>query len=56
MSSEPEPRDAWRESDSDDFIDYGAYFVPERAVQIDTICRDVHWLKAGHAIFSGRKP
>ena len=27
----------WSENDSQHFIDYGAYFVPERDVQIDTI-------------------
>jgi len=27
----------WSEDDSQHFIDYGAYFVPEREVQIDTI-------------------
>ena len=37
--------ESWSESDSDHFIDYGAYFVPERAVQIDTIC----------SVISGRK-
>ena len=29
----------WTETDSEHFIDYGAYFVPEREVQIDTIRR-----------------
>ena len=38
MSNELDRRETWSESDSDDFIDYGAYFVPEREVQIDTIC------------------
>ena len=28
----------WTEDDSRHFIDYGAYFVPERETQIDTIC------------------
>ena len=28
----------WTEDDSRHFIDYGAYFVPEREAQIDTIC------------------
>ncbi len=28
----------WSEDDSRYFIDYGAYFVPERETQIDTIC------------------
>ncbi len=28
----------WSEGDSHHFIDYGAYFVPERETQIDTIC------------------
>ncbi len=38
MSGEINSGEAWGESDSDHFIDYGAYFVPEREVQIDTIC------------------
>ena len=29
----------WTEDDSRHFIDHGAYFVPERETQIDTICR-----------------
>ena len=29
---------AWDEGDTRHFIDYGAYFVPEREVQIDTLC------------------
>ena len=28
----------WTEDDSQHFIDYGAYFVPERETQVDTIC------------------
>ena len=38
MSKAINPGETWSESDSDHFIDYGAYFVPEREVQIDTIC------------------
>jgi len=34
-SAQPE---AWTEETSQHFIDYGAYFVPERETQIDTIC------------------
>jgi tRNA (cmo5U34)-methyltransferase len=37
MNNSP-PDAAWDENDSRHFIDYGAYFVPEREVQIDTIC------------------
>jgi tRNA (cmo5U34)-methyltransferase len=29
----------WREDDSREFLDYGEIFVPDRAQQIDTICR-----------------
>jgi tRNA (cmo5U34)-methyltransferase len=29
---------AWSEQDSEHFIDFGAYFVPDREVQIATIC------------------
>ncbi|MDE0013191.1 MAG: hypothetical protein OXU36_18750 [Candidatus Poribacteria bacterium] len=46
----------WEEESSQDFIDYGKYFVPDREIQIDCICVDVFWMKAGHAIFGGRKP
>ena len=28
----------WKEEDSQDFIDYGKYFVPDRESQIDCIC------------------
>lgn len=28
----------WDESNSSDFIDYGDYFVPQRQLQIDTVC------------------
>lgn len=28
----------WNETDSQSFIDYGTYFVPERELQIDIIC------------------
>ncbi|MBT5432159.1 MAG: class I SAM-dependent methyltransferase [Rhodospirillaceae bacterium] len=30
--------DAWTEETSQHFIDYGSYFVPEREVQMDTVC------------------
>ena len=36
MAERPDPA-TWSEDDSQHFIDYGAYFVPEREVQIDTI-------------------
>ena len=36
--SETQPVAAWDEDSSRHFIDYGAYFVPEREVQIDTVC------------------
>lgn len=29
---------SWTESDSQNFIDYGRYFVPERDLQIETFC------------------
>ena len=29
--------DAWTEETSQHFIDYGAYFVPEREVQVETV-------------------
>ncbi len=35
--AEPQDGTVWSEDDSQHFIDYGAYFVPERDVQIDTI-------------------
>ena len=38
MTSELNSGETWSETDSDHFIDYGAYFVPEREVQLDTIC------------------
>ena len=28
----------WSDDDTQYFIDYGAYFVPEREIQIDTVC------------------
>lgn len=28
----------WQESNSEEFIDYGRYFVPEREIQMETIC------------------
>ena len=31
--------DGWSEDDSENFIDYGRYYVPEREQQIETICR-----------------
>ena len=30
--------DGWSEADSETFIDYGRYYVPEREQQIETIC------------------
>ncbi len=30
--------DSWSEADSENFIDYGRYYVPEREQQIETIC------------------
>ena len=30
--------DGWSEADSENFIDYGRYYVPEREQQIETIC------------------
>ncbi len=31
--------DGWSEADSETFIDYGRYYVPEREQQIEAICR-----------------
>jgi tRNA (cmo5U34)-methyltransferase len=31
--------DRWSEDDSREFINFGRYFVPEREVQLETICR-----------------
>jgi hypothetical protein len=28
----------WEEENSQDFIDYGKYFVPDREIQINCIC------------------
>lgn len=36
--SENERGETWSETDSDAFIEYGRYFVPERETQIETIC------------------
>ena len=36
--SEAKPVVAWDEATSRQFIDRGAYYVPERETQIDTIC------------------
>ena len=36
--TDPPDDTGWTEDDSRHFIDYGAYFVPERETQIDTIC------------------
>lgn len=41
---------AWDEDDSRHFIDYGAYFVPEREAQIETICSVVPPVPAGGTI------
>jgi len=38
MTNDSDDEIPWSESDSLHFIDYGTYFVPEREVQIDTIC------------------
>ena len=38
----------WAEEDSEEFIEYGKYFVPEREVQLDVICR---LIPAGQAPF-----
>lgn len=35
--SEPNPS-VWAESDSETFIDFGRYFVPDREVQMETLC------------------
>ena len=36
--SEIASNDGWSEADSENFIDYGRYYVPEREQQIETIC------------------
>ena len=38
MTEETPDAPGWTEDDSRYFIDYGAYFVPERETQADTIC------------------
>ncbi len=39
LTTKPDHRpDGWTEDDSSNFIDYGRYFVPERELQIATIC------------------
>jgi tRNA (cmo5U34)-methyltransferase len=40
MSQTPTP--AWSENDSQKFIDLGRYFVPNRELQIATICELIH--------------
>jgi tRNA (cmo5U34)-methyltransferase len=35
---EPESKASWNEADSQNFIDHGRYFVPEREEQIETLC------------------
>ncbi len=37
----------WSEEDSQVFIDYGAYFVPERETQIETICSVISQVEQG---------
>lgn len=39
MDSEEKKPDLWGEQATQTFIDYGRYFVPEREIQIETICR-----------------
>lgn len=39
MESEVKKPDQWEEHATQTFIDYGRYFVPEREIQIETICR-----------------
>lgn len=38
MTQEQGAADGWSEADSATFIDYGRYYVPERELQIATIC------------------
>lgn len=42
--------DGWTEETSQKFIDYGAYFVPSREVQIDTICSVIPEVPKGGSI------
>ena len=46
MTDVPE-ESTWDEDDSRHFIDYGAYFVPEREIQVDTICSVIPAPKPG---------
>lgn len=39
MESEEKKSNLWGEQATQTFLDYGRYFVPEREVQIETICR-----------------
>ena len=39
MESEKKKPDLWGKQATQTFIDYGRYFVPEREIQIETICR-----------------
>lgn len=38
-SEEADQAPVWSEADSDHFIDFGHYFVPERELQLATICK-----------------
>ena len=38
LQKQDDPADRWSEGDSTTFIDYGRYHVPERELQIATIC------------------
>src|SRR5918998_4045774 len=35
-NAEDSPR--WQETDSETFVEYGSYFIPDREVQTDIIC------------------
>jgi tRNA (cmo5U34)-methyltransferase len=35
---QPDHKPSWDEADSQDFIDHGRFFVPDREEQIDTLC------------------
>src|SRR4051794_3926569 len=38
MATESKASWSWNEADSQNFIDHGRYFVPEREEQIETLC------------------
>src|SRR5512145_281254 len=50
-SKSEEQQDRWQEADSQNFIDYGRYFVPEREFQIQTITQLINpWPTPFHVL------